>query len=250
MTNNFTFAFPLLEGLILKRRNRFIMEVTIEDTLYDCHCPTTGRIGNIVLENIPCLLSPSEDSKRKTPFTVEAFSLNEPKQSNKNWIGINQNAVNRYVEHFLKNGGFSDMVDNAYEVQREKVLGNSKLDFLIGNTYLEVKTPLQQLQIDMPEHIKTKKLSPFDATDRMLRHIRDLADSLASQERAILLTCFIYDNPGFQVVERSVRYEQVKAAVQESEEKGVERWQANFTLSSKGVSLCKYFRLPEVSTWR
>lgn len=56
MNNDFVFEEPLLEGVILKRRNRFIMEVEYDGTVYDCHCPTTGRIGNIVFEDIPCLL--------------------------------------------------------------------------------------------------------------------------------------------------------------------------------------------------
>ena len=114
-------------------------------------------------------------------------------------IGINQNAANRYVEHYLRNGGFSDMVGTNQDVQREKFLGASKLDFLVGNTYLEVKTPLQHLQLDIPDYVKTKKQTPFSSTDRMVKHFQELAGSLAEHQRAILLTCFIYDNPGFQV---------------------------------------------------
>ncbi len=27
-----------------------------------CHCPTTGRIGNLILDGLPCLLSRSHSS--------------------------------------------------------------------------------------------------------------------------------------------------------------------------------------------
>ncbi len=246
MKNEFIFEIPLLEGIIMKRRNRFIMEVEIDGIIFDCHCPTTGRIGTIVFENIPCLLSKSKDPARKTQYTVEAFSLDLPEHSNKTWIGINQNAANRYVEYYLSNGGFAEMVGTNNEVQREKFLGISKLDFLVGNTYLEVKTPLQQLQVEVPPYIKTKKATPFSSTDRMIKHVAELTGSLKEHERAIFLTCFVYDNPGFQVVERSTNYEQVRSAMEKSTTAGVEVWQANFRLTPESVHLTKYFRLSQI----
>ena len=167
--------------------------------------------------------------------------MNRPEDSDKRWIGINQNAANRYVEHYLRNGGFAEMVGTRNDVQREKFLGESKLDFLVGNTYLEVKTPLQHLQIDIPAWVKTKKVTPFSSTGRMQRHVGELAASLREHERAILLVCFIYDNPGFEIIERSTNYDEVKATVDASVSRGVETWQANFEITPDGVKLEKYF---------
>ncbi len=238
----FIFENPLVEGIIEKRNSQFTIQVIYNNESYNCHCPTTGRIGNLDLTGIPCLLSPSTNSFRKTAFTVEAVSLNKPEDFEKSWIGINQNAVNRYVEHFLCNGGFFDMIDSE-TVQREQTLGHSKLDFLVGNTFIEVKTPLQHLQIDIPPHVKTKKVTPFSSTDRMTRHITELGDSLKKNQRAILLLCFMYDNPGFRVITKSTKYEEVKRIVDENIAKGVEIWQANFKINSIAVSLEKYFRI-------
>lgn len=239
----FKFTNPLVEGVIKSRLSQFTMLVTYNGNDYKCHCPTTGRVGTFDIKGRPCLLSPSLDSSRKTLFTVEAISLNRPRDQNKTWIGINQIAVNRYVEHFLVNGGFSDMISNEKGVLREQTLGSSKLDFLVGNTYLEVKMPLQQLQIDIPEYVSMKKCSPFSATDRMTRHITELGNSLGNHQRAILLTCFVYDNPGFKVIEKSTNYDKVKQIVDENIEKGVETWQANFKIDSSEVTLEKYFKV-------
>lgn len=242
MNNDFVFEESLSEGMILKRRNRFIMEVEHDGTIYDCHCPTTGRIGNIVFQDIPCLLSKSKDSTRKTTYTVEAISLDSRSQPEKNWIGINQNAANRYVEHFLKNGGFSDMVGiGEHEVLREQKLGISKLDFRVGDTYLEVKTPLVSLQVEYGPHIKVTKVAPFSSTDRFVKHINELANSLNENQRAILLICFIYDNPGFEVGVRSTNSEYVREQVKKSTSKGVETWQVNFRITPKKVELTRYF---------
>ena len=237
------FDTPLTEGIILKRKSRFTMIVAINGADVSCHCPTTGRIGNIELGGRPCLLSKSLDLARKTPYTVEAVSLNRPEDVDKSWIGINQNAVNRYVEHYLTKGMFSKVVQVSDAVLRERFLGESKLDFLVGNTYLEVKMPLQSLQIEIPEYVRTKKSAPFSSTERFVKHITDLANSLQKHQQAILLICFMYDNPGFKVIERSTNYEEVKSTVSMAMEKGVESWQANFKILPSGVELTKYFKL-------
>lgn len=102
----FIFKNPLVEGIIEKRKSQFTMQVDCNGESYHCHCPTTGRVGNLDLTGRPCLLSSSGNLARKTAFTVEAISLNRPEDPNKSWIGINQNTANRYVEYFLRNGDF------------------------------------------------------------------------------------------------------------------------------------------------
>lgn len=241
--NPFVFKSPLVEGIIEKRKSQFTIQVNYGGKSYHCHCPTTGRVGNIELSGRPCLLSPSTDTSRKTSFTVEAVSLNRTEDLLKTWIGINQNAVNRYVEHFLNNGGFHEMIETEGMVCREQKVGNSKLDFLVGNTYIEVKMPLLFLQMEIPDYVKTKKFAPFSSTDRMTRHLIELGNSIAEHQRAIMLICFIYDNPGFEVVEKSKRYYEVKRIVDENIEKGVEMWQANFKITPTDVALEKYFRI-------
>ncbi len=64
---------------------------------------------------------------------------------------------------------------------------------------------------------------------------------MENHQRAILLTCFIYDNPGFQVINKSTNYEEVKSAMDKSKSLGVETWQANFEIQPDGVRLIRYF---------
>ena len=243
MENNMVLKYevPLTGGIIERRKSQFTIDVVINNEVVTCHCPTTGRIGNIDLSGIPCLLSKSDDPKRKTPYTVEAVSLDLEKSKEKSWIGINQNAANRYVENALVEGLLPDMVSGYNTVLREQVLGSSKLDFLVGDTYIEVKTPLLSIQLPYPEHIKTKKTGKFSSTERFVKHINELAGSLANQERAILLVCFIYNNPGFKVEVRSTNSDFVESEVQKCISKGIEIWQVNFSISPEKVTLLKYF---------
>ncbi|MGW0949257.1 DNA/RNA nuclease SfsA [Streptomyces sp. NPDC002623] len=150
------FAEPLAQATIVRRRNRFVIDVDVEGAEVACHCPTTGRIGNLVLDGLPCLLSSSTNAARKTPYTVEAVSVDAPQGRALTWIGINQTAANRYVEHALTGGLLSQIV-TVHTIQREKFLGPSRLDFLVNDdTYVEVKTPLENLQVPLGSHVKTR----------------------------------------------------------------------------------------------
>ena len=238
----FGFAEPLREGVIVRRKSQFTMAVDLGGVELAFHCPTTGRIGSIDVSGRPCLVSLAHGEGRKTAGTVEALSLARPEDAGKDWIGINQNAANRYVEHYLRCGGLAQAVGGAFgeprdDVRREVFLGQSKLDFLVGDTFLEVKTPLQHLQVEVPEWVKTRKATPFSSTGRMQRHVGELAKSLEDHQRAVLLICCVYDNPGFEVVERSTNYDEVKATMDASVERGVAVWQANFCITPDGVAL-------------
>ncbi|SPF69334.1 Sugar fermentation stimulation protein [Propionibacterium ruminifibrarum] len=238
----FEFGEPFSEGVILRRRSQFTMDVELDGESRSFHCPTTGRIGSIDVAGRPCLVSLAHGVGRKTAGTVEALSLARPGDEVKEWIGINQNAANRYVEHYLRCGGLAGVVGGEpgrrrEDVCREVFLGGSRLDFLVGDTFLEVKTPLQHLQVDVPEWVAMKKATPFSSTSRMQRHVSELARSLDEHHKAVLLTCFMYDNPGFAIIERSTNYDAVKATVDAGLTRGVEVWQANFRIAPDHVRL-------------
>ena len=248
----YQFPEPLREGVILARPNRFIMDVRFggegaagfaDGEVVRCHCPVVSRIGGLDLAGRPCLVSDSHNPKRKLPLTVEAFSLDRPEDAAKRWIGINQNASNRYVEHFLRTGAFDGLLGPVAEVRREVVLGDSKLDFLVNDeVYLEVKTPMVQIQTEIPAYVPRLPEVPFSSTERAMRHLRQLAASLESHQRAVILYCLYYDNFGFQFY-RGTTYDEVQATVRACEAAGVELVQANFAISPAGVRLKEFFPL-------
>lgn len=136
----YRFPEPLEEGTVLSRPNRFIMVVKVGASTIRCHCPTTGRLEEIRISSIPCLVSRAKGHARKTEATVEAISLDPPERRTKSWIGINQTAANRYVEFFLRTNQMPAIASGA--VRREVRVGSSRIDFPVGETYVEVKTPL------------------------------------------------------------------------------------------------------------
>lgn len=238
----YLFPEPLIEGLIKSRPNRFIMEVELNGELCRCHCPVTGRIGSIRFENIPCLLSRGVEG-RKTPYTVEAFSLNPPVSPKKKWTGINQGRVNDYVAYFLRENAFVKMFPVTETVEREVKLGNSRIDFRVnGRDYLEVKTPLKDIPCEGHPNYKGRNDTPVQP-ERMLKHFADTSDAIKDGSRSLFLLCHMYDAPPFKTPPPEVSDERIVAAVRQAEAKGVENWQANFAIDANGVALTDHFRL-------
>ncbi|MBR0271565.1 MAG: DNA/RNA nuclease SfsA [Methanobrevibacter sp.] len=242
----YLFKNTLIEAIIVKRNSQFTLDVDIDGIVEKVHCPTTGRIGDIDLKNVACLISPSDNPNRKTKYTLEAVSVDNLDVEEKSWIGINQIASNKYIEFFISEGLFKDVVGDFESISREVKLGKSKLDLLVDNTYLEVKTPLQTLQVEYGSDIKRKKVTPFSSTDRFVKHMNELAGSLKDNERAILLNTFQYDNPGFKIINKSTNYEEVSSTVKDCVEKGVEIWQVNMKIDAEGVELIKVWDISEI----
>lgn len=240
MNEPYLFESPLLEGMILRRKSQFTMDVMLEGNSVACHCPTTGRIGDVDVKGLSCLLSFHDDPKRKLRYTVEAVSCDPPDNPDKHWIGINQTLSNRLVEHLLVTRQLPDMIADYSSVRREVTLGSSRLDFLVGSTYLEVKTPLTTLHVPYGAHVKTRPAAPFSSTDRMVKHVGELASSLSSHERAILLTVHQYQVRQPKAHQRSTNYDSVHAAFEAAIAKGLEAWTVDFRFTPQGVWLAGY----------
>ena len=231
----FRFPEPLKQGVIVSRPNRFVMFVKAENEVLRCHCPTTGRLGDFELKGLPCLHSTATNAKRKTAHTVEAISTSVDHPL---WIGINQTAANRYVEFFLNQGALSNMAKGV--VKREVKLGKSRIDFLVGNTYVEVKTPL--IVLPGPSSAPRVKRSRFDSFDRLIRHMNELRRSLAKGKKAAIILCYLYDAKPFEPPPEDKTNSRILVAARAAESAGVERWQVNLGVDPEGVSLIRYFR--------
>ena len=200
-----------------------------------CHCPTTGRLGDLSLPGLPCLYSTSHSRSRKTRHTVEAISTTP---GGGGWVGINQTAANRYFEFFVRSGALGRLARG--EVRREVRLGKSRIDFLVGETYVEVKTPL--IMLPAGAGVPRVRRSRFDSFERLIRHMGELRGSLEKGMRAKIVLCFLYDAEPFRPPPPDGSNSEILAAARAAEEAGVERWQVNLKIDRGGVRLIRYFR--------
>ena len=139
------------------------------------------------------------------------------------------------------------MIKKVNNIKREVKLGDSKLDFVINNNcYLEVKSPLHNLNIKIPKYIPLRKKTILYAGDRLIKHMNELGKSIKKSERAIMLIAFQYNSQRFGNKEKSntiKNYSKIQEAVDQFNEIGVESWQVNLSIDEKGVKFLKHFKI-------
>lgn len=234
----FLFEAPLLEARVLKRPNRFIVLAELDGKEVEVHCPTTGSIGGWLLDGLNCLVSgPYPTSHRRTAYTLEALEV-PLADGSKSYVGINQNQANRYVEASALSGLFEEAIGEFQSLRAEKKHGAARIDFNInGDTFLEVKTPLKLINLDTLVPAKSTgygSVAGPASTERLLRHVKELTAALEEGQKAILLSCFIYDAPRFDPPTNSA-YTELSTALQAARRAGLESWQVNYEIDGEGV---------------
>ena len=137
---HYAFSQPLLLGNLLRRYNRFLAEVALDDdeTVVICHCPNSGSMLGCAEPGMKVALSHHEDNKRKTSYTWQLTNVGNT------WVCINTTLANAVVLQAAQKKMppcFSDMQNIKSEV---KVGESCRLDFLvnrpIGKLFVEVKS--------------------------------------------------------------------------------------------------------------
>ena len=66
------------------------------------------------------------------------------------------------MEYFLNNNNLKEIIDtDKYLIEKNITLGDSVIDFKIGDTDIEVKTPLGVVEVKYNKKIKTRPKSPI-----------------------------------------------------------------------------------------
>ena len=158
------FENELISGLFVKRYKRFFVDVIIDKKIVTAHCPNTGSMQGLLIQNNKVWLTKSNDPKRKLKYTLQIIESNGSK------VGINTHLTNKIVLDALKNNKIKNF--KAMEIKTEVKFGdNTRFDFLITDSnskkFIEVKNVTLS---------RTNKLAEFpDAvTSRGAKHIDEL----------------------------------------------------------------------------
>lgn len=238
--NNLKLYFdkPLRHATIKSRINRFIFIVDYNGLEVEAHCPSGGTIAGIPRKNfksIKCLISDHGDNTtRRTRYTVEAISLD----NGHTYMGINQTASNHYVHQFLQDEGVQSVLNINGPVVREKKLGNSRIDFKVDNTYIEVKTMVAEYYGKASKHLRTLMKPQEPSVERMQKHIRELTHEVdAHKSKAIVLTVFQYDAPKFEPPVDNPKYTEFVEDLRVAKASGVRQVRMNLRITDKHVEL-------------
>ena len=232
------FDKPLRHATIKSRINRFIFIVELDGLEVEAHCPSGGTIAGIprkLMTQLPCLLSDHGDNTtRRTRYTVEAISLD----NGHTYMGINQISSNHYVYQFLQDKNVQNTLDIDGTVVREKKLGNSRIDFKVDDTYIEVKTMVAEYYGKASKQLRSLMKPQEPSVERMQKHIRELMNAVNTHKsKAIMLTVFQYDAPKFEPPVDNPKYKDFVEDLKIAKASGVRQVRMNLRITDKHVEL-------------
>lgn len=174
----------IIEGIFIKRINRFIAQVLINSNIEEVHVKNTGRCKELFIEGRKCYLEKSNNPSRKTKYSLISIYKDDL------LINIDSQIPNKVV--------YDGIVDNKIlsnlkptNVQREKQYGNSRFDIKFFSEkynkeyFLEVKgVTLENNSIAM---------FPDAPTTRGSKHILELVKAKEDNYGAIIFFLVQFD---------------------------------------------------------
>jgi len=127
----------ITKGEFIRRPNRFIAHVNVDNIENIVHVPNTGRCKEILVPGTTVILREGNNPNRKTKYDLIAG------YKNNNLINIDSQVPNAVVQEALKNKKI-DILEDYSTILREKTFGDSRFDFKLlkkngEEYYLEVK---------------------------------------------------------------------------------------------------------------
>lgn len=153
----------VVEGIFVKRINRFIATVKVDNTLENVHVKNTGRCKELFIEGTKVYLEKSGNPNRKTKYSLISI------YKGASLINIDSQVPNQVVYDALIEGKIQEIGSVTY-LKRESTYGDSRFDLYYETAtakgYIEVKgVTLEQDGI---------ALFPDAPTTRGSKHIQGL----------------------------------------------------------------------------
>lgn len=198
----------VVEGIFIRRLNRFLAEAAVGGQVERVHVKNTGRLRELLLPGAQVWLEPSDNPERKTAFSL--ISVLKDGQI----VNIDSQVPNRIVFDALQTGRILPGMKN---LRREYTYGHSRFDIYgerDGKKYLmEVKGAT--LNVDGEARF------PDAPTERGLKHVRELAEAVSQGYGACIL--FVIQMKGvYRFRPNDAAMPEFGQALAEAAEKGVQ----------------------------
>lgn len=120
----------------------------------------------------------------------------------------------------------------------KKKLGNSRIDFKVDDTYIEVKTMVAEYYGKASKQLRALMKPQEPSVERMQKHIRELTHEVNTHEsKAIMLTVFQYDAPKFEPPVDNPKYKAFINDLKIAKASGVRQVRMNLRITDKHVEL-------------
>ena len=214
-----------VKGIFVKRLNRFIAEVLINDHMEKVHVKNTGRLKELLLEKAEVALAVAENPNRKTKYSLIAVKNGD------RWINIDSQVPNEVVFEGLIKGKISELGKPSL-AKKEVTFGNSRFDLYFEKNgekgFIEVKgVTLEDGGVAM---------FPDAPTSRGTKHILEMKEAVHAGYRGIIL--FLIQMNGCHTFTPNEKMDKAFAdACREAAVNGVEILAYDTTVTEKDIVL-------------
>jgi sugar fermentation stimulation protein A len=166
----------IIHGKFIKRENRFVATIEINDNNYRAHVPSSGRMQELLVKGAEVIASPSAPDGRT------AYKLLLVKYQGA-WVSIDSLLPNRIMKKALMENELPEL-GGYQKVKSEHSFGNSRFDFFLQHgaaidCLLEVKS------VTLVEDGVAK--FPDAPTERGAKHVLELIEAVKQGYRGVVM---------------------------------------------------------------
>lgn len=167
----------LLEGVFIKRINRFIAHISIEGKIQEVHVANTGRMRELLTEGARVIVRRVNNLNRKTNYDLVMVYKDGV------LVLIDSKIPNVLLEKAFREGSLVDF-SSYHHIKREVGYGNSRFDMALTNNHENVLIECKCVTL-----VKENNLASFpDApTERGRRHIYELIEAKGEGYRTAVI---------------------------------------------------------------
>ncbi|WBW99680.1 DNA/RNA nuclease SfsA [Oceanirhabdus sp. W0125-5] len=159
------FDSNIVAAEFIKRPNRFIAHVKLNEKEIIAHVPNTGRCKELLIEGVRVILREGKTPGRKTPYDlISVFKGNT-------LINIDSQAPNKIVYEALFNKKIEKLKEYD-QINKEKKHGNSRFDFYLKNDFNEYYLEVKGVTLEEDGVV----MFPDAPTKRGAKHLRELIE--------------------------------------------------------------------------
>ena len=179
------FSTPLVEGKILKRYKRFLVDVQLDGgELVTAHNANTGSMASCWEPQRRVLLSYHDNPKRKLKYSLEMI------HSGRSWICVNTHLANTIAREGILEGTISELQGYGELRSEIKVDDNVRLDFVLHDGMISN----DPLRFQNPCYVEVKNVTLLDSLDQFPLALFPDSVSLRGQKHLGHLTQMAQNN--------------------------------------------------------
>lgn len=162
----FSLNIPLVMGQFVRRPNRFVMYISIDNEEFGASLPNPGKMQELLFPGVNVLLTPMDTDRVKYPYRVVGVE-----NSRGEWLMLDTVKNNDLAAWLVENEQIPSL--KGYKlIRREVTVGDSRFDMLLERDGKQVYCEVKSCTLFGGDLC----MFPDAVTERGRRHVQELGD--------------------------------------------------------------------------